>query len=57
MFEVKKYQDLVEKIEIFLGKSYEDKIEMALKGRIKVENEFNREIVISKYINEIENIF
>lgn len=57
LFEVKKYQDLVEKIEIFLGKSYEDKIEMALKGRIKVENEFNREIVISKYINEIENIF
>ena len=46
-------QDLIEKIEKFLELSWEEKKAMGLAGRVKVEREFNRNIVIQKYLEEI----
>ena len=49
-------QDLIEKIEMFLSESVEERKQMGLAGRRKVEKEFSRQIVINKYMREIENI-
>ena len=46
-------QDLIEKIEKFLGLSWEERKQMGLKGRLKVEREFDRNIVVNKYLREI----
>lgn len=46
--------DLISKIEKFIELSYDDKKNMGIKGRRKVENDFNREIVINKYLNLIK---
>lgn len=48
-------QDLIEKIEKFLELSWEEKKAMGLAGRQKVEQEFNRQIVIDKYLGELKN--
>jgi len=47
-------QDLIEKIEKFLSLSREERRDMGLAGRAKVEREFDRKIVIGKYLEEIE---
>ena len=52
----KDLEDLKEKVELFINKTYEEKINMGLAGRKKVEKEFDRNIVIKKYIDEINNI-
>lgn len=44
---------LIEKIEVFLQLSYEDKKEMGLAGRRKVEKEFDRQIVVEAYMKVI----
>lgn len=49
-------QDLIEKIEKFLSLSWEERKQMGLEGRKKVEREFDRKIVIQKYLNEVERI-
>ena len=49
-------QDLIEKIELFLAKSFEERERMGLEGRKKVEREFNRQIVIEKYKLEMKSI-
>lgn len=46
-------QDLIEKIEKFLALSVEERRQMGLAGRAKVEKEFNRDIVVEKYMKEI----
>ena len=46
-------QDLIEKIEKFLSLSHDEKRAMGLAGREKVEKEFDRNIVIRAYLNEI----
>ena len=48
-------QDLIEKIEKFLALSREARREMGLAGRRKVEGEFDRQIVIRKYMEEINH--
>ena len=48
--------DLMEKIEIFINLPYEQKKQMGLNARKKVEREFDRQIVIDAYINEISRI-
>lgn len=45
--------DLIEKIEKFLSLTWEERREMGLAGRRKVEREFDRQIVIEKYLAEI----
>lgn len=52
----KNSKDLIEKIERFLSLDYDEKKIMGLNGRKKVENEFDREIVVKAYLKEIENI-
>ncbi|TCT12859.1 galacturonosyltransferase [Natranaerovirga pectinivora] len=49
-------QDLIEKIEDFLKLSYEEKKVMGLSGRAKVEKEFDRQIVVRAYKDEIKMI-
>src|SRR5690606_26964909 len=48
--EQKNTEDLIEKIERFLSLSYEEKKQMGLAGRAKVEKEFNRKLVIDAYM-------
>ena len=54
--EQKNAQDLIEKIEAFLALPWEKKKEMGLAGRLKVEKEFNRQIVVQKYLDEIHRL-
>lgn len=49
-------KDLIEKIEKFLQLSSEERKQMGLAGRRKVEKEFNRQIVIDQYMKEISKI-
>jgi len=46
-------EDLIRQIEKFLALSYEARKEMGLAGRLKVEKEFDRQIVIEKYLEEM----
>ena len=52
--EEKNSKDLIEKIELFLSKSIEERKQMGIAGRKKVEKEFDRQIVVDKYLAEIE---
>ncbi len=47
--------DLIEKIEKFIQLPFEEKKRMGEYGRKKVENEFNRDIVVRKYLDAVEN--
>ncbi|MEQ6389254.1 glycosyltransferase family 4 protein [Bacillaceae bacterium S4-13-58] len=49
-------QNLIEKIEMFLALNHEQKKQMGLAGREKVENEFDRKIVVDAYFEEIESV-
>ncbi|MCB2296773.1 glycosyltransferase family 4 protein [Clostridium tagluense] len=49
-------KDLIEKIEKFLKLGYEEKKKMGLVGRKKVEDEFDRQIVVEAYMDEIEKV-
>ena len=57
LVEQKNSQDLIDKIELFLSLSNEKMKEMGLAGRRKVENEFDRTIVITKYIKTLEQVY
>ena len=54
--EQKNSKDLIEKIEKFLKLSNEEKKIMGLCGRKKVEAEFDRQIVVDAYIQEINKL-
>ncbi|GAB6168229.1 glycosyltransferase family 4 protein [Clostridium carnis] len=49
-------KDLIDKIEKFLKLSYEEKKQMGLTGRAKVDKEFDRQIVVEAYMDEIDKI-
>lgn len=49
-------QDLIEKIEKFLALTHEEKQKMGEAGRVKVEREFNRQIVVDAYLKELEKV-
>ncbi len=49
-------EDLIDKIERFLALSYEQKREMGLKGREKVAREFDRNIVVERYIDTVATL-
>lgn len=53
-FEVKNVNSLLEAIENFIKLSYREKEEMGIAGREKVEKEFDRNIVVNAYMEEIE---
>lgn len=54
LVEERNTKQLLEKVEKFLNMSYDARRIMGLKARKKVEKEFDRNIVIEKYIEEIE---
>ncbi len=54
--EIKSANDLLEKIEKFINLPYEQKVQMGLNARQKVEREFDRKIVVKKYLEEIEKL-
>ncbi len=49
-------QDLIDKIEKFLALSYEEKKQMGLAGRTKVEKGFDRQIVVNSYVHNIQEV-
>lgn len=54
--ESKDAKALVQIVRKFLELPHEEKIKMGLKGREKVEKEFDRNIIVSAYINEINTV-
>lgn len=54
LFETGNSQSLIDKVEQFLALSYDQKRAMGLAGRTKVEREFDRNIVISRYRSLLE---
>jgi glycosyltransferase involved in cell wall biosynthesis len=55
-FEVKNTAALVNTIEKFIRLPYEDKKQMGIAGRAKVEREFDRQIVVDSYMEEINKL-
>lgn len=56
MVKQKDSKDLIYKIEKFLKLSVNERKKMGLAGRKKVENQFDRNIVVQKYMQELNNI-
>ena len=54
--EIKNSKQLIEKVEKFIRLSNEERKQMGLEARKKVEKEFDRNIIINAYIKEIETI-
>ena len=52
----KNSDDLINKMEKFMRLSWEEKKHMGIQGRKKVEKEFNRRIVIEKYLQEVDKL-
>ena len=46
-------KDLIEKMKNFIELPYREKLDMGIKGRQKIEKEFNRMIVVETYLKEI----
>jgi len=55
-FEPRSVDALIKAIEQFIALPLEEKVAMGLAGGRKIENEFNRQIVVDAYMKEIENI-
>lgn len=55
-FKPKDVQGLVKAIEQFLSTSYKEKIAMGKAGRQRIVQEFDRKIVVNRYIDTIEHI-
>lgn len=56
LYETGNSQSLIEKVEMFLALSFEEKKAMGIAGYDKVTREFNREIVIGKYMDEVKKV-
>lgn len=56
LFEGGNGQDLIEKVEKFMKLSPEERKAMGVAGREKVEREFDRQIVVNTYLNEINSL-
>lgn len=54
LFGAKRSDELIKKVEKFLNLSFQEKTNMGLRGRNKVEKEFDRKLVIEAYLQEIE---
>lgn len=53
IFKVKSIDAIVEKIKKFISLSHEEKIQMGIEGRKKMEREFDRQIVVNAYMEEV----
>ena len=52
----KSAESLTETIEKFINLPYEQKVQMGINGRNKVEKQFSRQIVIDSYLKQLDNI-
>ena len=55
-FKPKDVNSLVDEIVKFISLPYQDKKEMGINGRKKMEKDFNREIVIDKYLLLLDKV-
>ena len=46
---------LIEKLELMVTQSHEQRLGMGIQSRIKVENEFDEKIVIDKYLEAVKS--
>ncbi|MEZ8337455.1 glycosyltransferase family 4 protein [Vibrio cyclitrophicus] len=46
---------LVEKLELMISQSHEQRLQMGLESRTKVENEFDEKLVINKYLEAVKS--
>lgn len=53
LFEPNSSDSLIDKVNQFLNLSHNEKIKMGLSGREKIEREFDRNIIINKYMDEV----
>ena len=53
LFEKGDAQSLIDKVERVLGLSFEERKQMCLAARKKIEDEFDRDIVINRYMEEL----
>ena len=53
---VRNHKDLAKKIEDMINLSHRERVQMGKNGRLKVENEYNQEIVCNLYIDAIRTI-
>ena len=56
LFDAKDADGLVEALRKFMELSYDEKVQMGQRGRERMEKQFDRNIVINKYLNEIEKL-
>lgn len=54
LFEAGNAADLIAKVEQFLALTLDEKKAMGRAGRLKVEKEFNRQIVVNAYVDEVK---
>ena len=57
LVEPRSTQSLADAVERFINLPFEQKVLMGKEGRRKVEREFDRQIVVDAYLNEIEKIY
>ena len=56
LFKVKSADSIIEKIEEFISLAHEEKKQMGIEGRKKMEREFDRQIVVNAYMNVVKEI-
>lgn len=56
LVDAKNSQSLIAGVKKFLDLTYDQKKQMGINGRKKVEKEFDRQIIIREYLNAIENV-
>lgn len=55
-FEVRNTEDLVRAIDGFIDLPHQQKAAMGIAGRHKMEREFDRSIIVNRYLNEVSHI-
>ena len=57
LIQPKDIQGLVDKMELVVNMSHQERLEMGLNGRRKIESQFDEKTVIQEYINVLEEAF
>ncbi len=52
--ELRSTESLIEKLELIINKSHQERLVMGEKSRLKIQNEFDEKIVINKYLKAIK---
>jgi glycosyltransferase involved in cell wall biosynthesis len=52
--ELRSSESLIEKLELMINKTHQERLEMGRKSREKIQNEFDERIVIAKYLDAVK---